>query len=50
MNKYIIYFEGSAEYIADTEEEAMTMFENDHFGGYAMNVEEVEEEEVKEDD
>lgn len=50
MKTYGICFSGYAEYVADSEEEAINMFENDHFGGYTMEVDEVQEEETEEDD
>jgi hypothetical protein len=50
MKNFTIYYSGCAEYVADSEEEAIRMFESDRFGGYATNVDEVEEEEMEEDD
>ena len=42
MTRYRFYFEDYAEYIADTVEEARAMFNNDHFSGSAMDIEEID--------
>lgn len=44
MKNYTIYYNGCATYIANSEEEAITMFENDdNLNNGSINIEEVEE-------
>jgi len=50
MKKYGFDFRGYVEYIANSEEEAEKMFENDHFSGWAMDIDGIIEEEIEEDD
>lgn len=51
MKHFVIYYSNYADYIADSEEEAITMFKNDHyFSDLTMNIKVVEEEEIEEDD
>ena len=49
MKKFMIYFNGYAEYIADSEEEARTMFKNDYFNGETMDIYGIMEGEVEDD-
>lgn len=50
MKNYTFNYHGCAEYIADSEEEAKIMFENDYFDSREMDIDEIIEEEIEEDD
>lgn len=50
MKYFTIYYSGCVKYLADSKEEVKAMFKNAHFTGRAMDIDEIEEEEIEEDD
>ena len=50
MKKFTIYYNGCTKYMANSDKEAWTMFENDYLKGSTMEIDKIIEEEINEDD